>query len=104
MATFGLGKIFDEHAKDALTRLLEGSDAVMHRHGVIGFGWSVGSYGRFPVTGIGRLYPHWSVERSGQKRESAAAANDRFWLKADLQSAEIDFRFTPSSRHSRGLG
>jgi hypothetical protein len=97
MATFGLGKICDEHAKDALTRLLEGSDAVMHRHGVIGFGWSVGSYGRFPVTGIGRLSAHWSVERSGQERESAAATNDRFWLKGDIQRPEIDFRFAPES-------
>ncbi len=24
------------------------------------------------------------------------------WLKADIQSLEIDFRFAPESRHSRG--
>ena len=24
------------------------------------------------------------------------------WLKADIQSPEIDFRFTPDSRHSCG--
>ncbi len=26
------------------------------------------------------------------------------WLKADLQSSKIDFRFAPESRRFRGLG
>ena len=29
-------------------------------------------------------------------------ANFCLWLQADLQSPEIDFCFTPKSRHSRG--
>jgi len=42
-----------------------------------------------------------------QRRERSAFdlfsnARVRFWLQADLQSPEIDFRFTPESRHSRG--
>ncbi len=28
-------------------------------------------------------------------------SNVRIWLQADLQSPEIDFRFTPESGHSR---
>jgi len=28
------------------------------------------------------------------------ALHDRFWLQADIQSPEIDFRFTPSNGHS----
>ncbi len=33
---------------------------------------------------------------------SAEQLNDRFWLRTDIQSPEIDFRLYPESRHSRG--
>ncbi len=33
-------------------------------------------------------------------RKQLQHSNFRLWLKADIQSPEIDFRFTPKSGHS----
>ncbi len=44
-------------------------------------------------TGIGR-------EFAITKRRLKNITNFRFWLQADIQSPEIDFRFAPKSGHS----
>ncbi len=37
---------------------------------------------------------------NGQCSTSSGSTDFSFWLQADIQSPEIDFRFTPKSGHS----
>ncbi len=51
----------------------------------------VDGFSEIPITG--------RVATSGSVRRIANVAS---WLKADIQSPEIEVRFTPESRHFRG--
>ncbi len=41
------------------------------------------------------------AQNRGAGRTDSVKSNFSFWLQADIQSPEIDFRFAPESRHSR---